>query len=602
MAFEDWSIIAAENAFTPSLNWAEGMSPSDINDNIREMMAQLKRQFAGYRVFSPEQYGAVGDGIVNDDAALKEMTAALVAEGAGIISLRPGSTYIYGTQQAGVGRYLTLNSPIHINNSAVSVIIQMNGAKLKLASGLKFGTFDTATHLPRSPNTMPFVDATKLAELGNAIFIENADLVLIENGRFDLNSAGQVVGGGYGDTGWQAVCYAIYLGQVNGGVVRNCHGSDSLLDIFHSVQTVPNDDHPGFPVLWEGCTGIRAGRNVAGIGGGKNVVVRNCNFQKAGECPNTVVVSSNPASCFDIENESAGPLRDVLLDNNHFVAGAESNTALVADSGDSARIVVRGGVLDGPVWLFKPGCRLEGDVHVRGVLAKLYGGSTQDANTILQNVVVSDNPTLADLSSFGGSIVGTATGAGVQLINTTWNLANKPADFTGMHFAGRNQINWSGGTNISGLADTGTAINLNNTTGDYVEINEATPLANRPATGYMIAATDSTLKQLVVTSPNNKLALYAASVGVGSGYRGSVGREIKHVSAIRFNKQFANDPTVPGSYGFADQFYGNAAPTTGTWKVGDIVWNEAVESGQPMCWGCSTSGSPGIWVAGPLWP
>lgn len=39
------------------------------------------------------------------------------------------------------------------------------------------------------------------------------------------------------------------------------------------------------------------------------------------------------------------------------------------------------------------------------------------------------------------------------------------------------------------------------------------------------------------------------------------------------------------------------APTTGTWKVGDIVRNSAPVAGGNKEWICVTAGSPGIWYA-----
>lgn len=41
----------------------------------------------------------------------------------------------------------------------------------------------------------------------------------------------------------------------------------------------------------------------------------------------------------------------------------------------------------------------------------------------------------------------------------------------------------------------------------------------------------------------------------------------------------------------------SAAPTTGTWRVTDIVWNSAPASGQPAGWICTVAGTPGTWAA-----
>lgn len=45
------------------------------------------------------------------------------------------------------------------------------------------------------------------------------------------------------------------------------------------------------------------------------------------------------------------------------------------------------------------------------------------------------------------------------------------------------------------------------------------------------------------------------------------------------------------------QAHATAAPTGGTWKVGDTVFNSAPAVGQPIGWSCTVAGTPGTWVA-----
>lgn len=45
------------------------------------------------------------------------------------------------------------------------------------------------------------------------------------------------------------------------------------------------------------------------------------------------------------------------------------------------------------------------------------------------------------------------------------------------------------------------------------------------------------------------------------------------------------------------EWFGSAAPTTGAWNRGDIVWNSAPSSGGTPGWTCTASGSPGTWKA-----
>jgi hypothetical protein len=44
-------------------------------------------------------------------------------------------------------------------------------------------------------------------------------------------------------------------------------------------------------------------------------------------------------------------------------------------------------------------------------------------------------------------------------------------------------------------------------------------------------------------------------------------------------------------------FYGTAAPGSGTWALGDIVWNSTPSVGATMYWRCTVAGSPGTWEA-----
>jgi len=44
-------------------------------------------------------------------------------------------------------------------------------------------------------------------------------------------------------------------------------------------------------------------------------------------------------------------------------------------------------------------------------------------------------------------------------------------------------------------------------------------------------------------------------------------------------------------------YLGTAAPTTGTWKIGDHVRNSAPAVGTPKGWDCTVAGTPGTWVS-----
>jgi hypothetical protein len=54
---------------------------------------------------------------------------------------------------------------------------------------------------------------------------------------------------------------------------------------------------------------------------------------------------------------------------------------------------------------------------------------------------------------------------------------------------------------------------------------------------------------------------------------------------------------IPGTASERKIQFNSAAPTTGTWQQGDVVFNSAATSGQPRGWQCTASGAPGTWVS-----
>lgn len=66
---------------------------------------------------------------------------------------------------------------------------------------------------------------------------------------------------------------------------------------------------------------------------------------------------------------------------------------------------------------------------------------------------------------------------------------------------------------------------------------------------------------------------------------------------VAFGTDGCIDQTNVGSLGINNNTvtYSSAAPTTGTWKKGDIVYNNTASSGGFVGWVCTTAGSPGTW-------
>lgn len=77
-----------------------------------------------------------------------------------------------------------------------------------------------------------------------------------------------------------------------------------------------------------------------------------------------------------------------------------------------------------------------------------------------------------------------------------------------------------------------------------------------------------------------------------SGLAGSV-----HVATPMLYEIGADAESLASDFGVQRIFYGSAAPTAGTWKLGDVVLNNAPSAAGVPGWVCVTAGAPGTWKA-----
>ena len=92
-------------------------------------------------------------------------------------------------------------------------------------------------------------------------------------------------------------------------------------------------------------------------------------------------------------------------------------------------------------------------------------------------------------------------------------------------------------------------------------------------------------------SGNTVLAASAGTISLGTAINCDFGQNNLNVNWPSFVTGTRN--TVQGRY------FGNAAPASGAWQTGDIVWDISPTSADPSYYQCSAGGSPGTWKDGP---
>lgn len=498
-------------------------------------------------------------------AAFQAVSAAVNAADGGIIYI-PASTspYITGGQvmagATGMGYAYQMIPNIDIQNCTGAVVIEGYGATLKLAPGLKFGSFNPVTGLPAAASSNP----DNGADAGTLINVQFNNKVTIKGLELDGNSASLVLGGSWGGVGYQRFAYGIRA--VNNesfsatDIYSHHNGTDGVIIGYAGAVESSMQNNYLQNVVCE----YNSRQGLSWVGGNGLTAV-NCKFNYTGRG----AFSSSPGAGLDIEAEGA------VIRNGVFInceMGGNFGAGMVADSGDSADVTFISckfyGTVNYSIWPKKPrfkfiscviaggmvntynspnevdrtyftGCVLTGDRLFNGVAAKhgTYLADVGSQNPIFDDMVFVSNTAAMRLPN-------STVGATYRNCKLTQNGSTATVTPRGT-YEGVNSITMS-----TGSADIGGLINYGKIT----------------TTGSIVGAAVSQTGEI----PSTVSAATSVVVGVGS--NGSV-------------------------FLASNLVWRYLAPTTGTWTRGDRCFNNNPTVGAPKGWICTASGTPGTWVS-----
>jgi hypothetical protein len=568
-----------------------GFRQSNSSGNLTGSVGRTVHQ-KFQEIISVKDFGAVGDGVTNDTDAFAAAAAAINAAGGGKLII-PAGTYIVGKQTlagaTGLGYSYLAADLLKITNCTKSVIIEGNGAILKAANGLKFGSFDPVTGNVYNPPSLPFTDYDYRANTywGMLEFVDNSGGIEIYDLELDGNIGNTVVGGFWGDVGRQCAGNGIRAYGNANFLAKNIYTHHHCLDGIGIGYTGLTENQPTYP---HSLINVRSEYNARqGLSwvGGNNLTAIGCSFSYTGRA----VFASPPSAGVDVEAELS-ITRNGSFTNCQMVANV--GVGVLAESGDNAfsnfhdcKII---GTTTWSVWPNKPYFSFS-DCLIVGAATNAYGSTTNPGEaTKFTRCLFTNNPAYSataytpspttGLINFGGSSQNAlmfectfeASRSGVGDVRST--ILDS---CTIIQKAGTDYL--SSGSNF--------LIAFASTIKDCTFVDGIT--VNVPASPYFINITLATtlflgkntfpssgnLRVFSPTQPNQVDLAQSARRPFGSIMLAEV------FESVTQNKKLIA--------------FGSAVPTTGDYNQGDIIFNNAPTAGGFVGWVCVTSGTPGTW-------
>lgn len=384
---------------------------------------------------TPEAFGAKGDGKTNDTAAFQALGEWLAKNG-GAVDFMAKATYVVGANlpqtpaQTAQHSYTFLPSRIlYIKGGRKPVTIRGNGATMRAAPGLRFGTFGRDGEATK--NKQPWYGKDIAAGYYAMIEIEECRApVSVSDLSLDGNMAGLDLGGGWGDAGLQL--------PASGVVARNNRAPWRLTRVRafrHALDglMVDEGDASASGAGTTDCDFYENGRQGMSLVGGRGLSFTHSKFRRTRR---NTQVNSPPGAGVDIEGE-AKEVRDTLFTGCEFSDNGGAGLLAGEGRGGGARFVDCRfvGTTFWAAWPAQPGFVFEKCTFV-GAIVNVYGSPDAAKATKFTDCYFTDDPSLSPT----GQVYGRDDGKPIANLDAAENASFLRCKF---HVSGQTLLPWS---------------------------------------------------------------------------------------------------------------------------------------------------------------
>ncbi|HZH95136.1 MAG TPA: hypothetical protein VEY06_04590 [Flavisolibacter sp.] len=384
--------------------------------------------------FSPSASAA------KNTAALQQISAKINSLSGGVTLIINKGSYTVGSEVFARGKnkgYSYMGQTmLKIVDCTKPVIIEGNGATIKLAKGLHFGSFQSVTGARHNAPAGGFYNYDYVAYPQSMFDVRKNKSVVIRNFILDGNIQNLVIGGYWGDTGIQLPGDGIYGSDNDELTVDRVTSRYFPRDGIVIGNTTPDAKAPIRKVFLLNSSFNGNTRQGLSWVGGNHLYALNCRFINTGKTVNVALksaVASAPGAGIDMEAELGlirnGVFENCVIDNNSGVG--------FLSVGDVASITFNGGKIvgatswsiygSGPKTVFNKTTIVGSPVNLR-----TGTGPNDKDNTQFNNCLITMDSTLSPTKKvYGNYVMDFGGGAGGFFNNCIIDSKNRGTVYGG---------------------------------------------------------------------------------------------------------------------------------------------------------------------------